>query len=400
MAAPSAPAPSVTAPPVATPPDVVAGAAALTPLLRDRAAEAERLATLPPDVVAALAGAGLFRLMTPAGLGGLELPPPTVFEVIETLARADGSAGWTAMIGNSGLFLAWMDQDLAAGLLDGHADQAMTGTFAPEGRGIVEPGGLRLSGHWTFNSGCPHARLYCAGLMALDGPGPRMIGGRPDWRWAVFPASAATVVPTWEGALGLRGSGSHDVVVDGLLVPEGHTVMPFHEPPRVDSALYRVPFFSVLKMLVVGLPLGIARHALDLVIELARTKVRSGPGPIAEEQDVQIRIGQAEAGVRGARAFVLDEIENLWGLAQAGDRPTDADLARFTLASNAAMQASLAAVDEAFALAGARALYAGDEIGRCWRDLHAAGRHRVFGRSQWEGGAKALMGLEVDRAWL
>jgi indole-3-acetate monooxygenase len=380
--------------------DVLADAVALTPLLRARADEAERRATVPPDVVDALAGAGLFRLLTPRGLGGLELPPPTVFAVVEALARADGSAGWTAMIGNSGLFLAWMDQDLAAGLLAGRPDQAMTGTFAPEGRGVVEPGGLRLAGRWTFNSGCPHARLYSAGLVAFDGAAPRMVGGRPDWRWAVFPGAAATIVPTWEGALGLRGSGSHDVVVEDLLVPEGHTVMPFHEPPRVDSAVYRVPFFSLIKMLIVGLPLGIARHALDLVTELARTKVRSGPGPIAEEQDVQIRIGRAEAGVRAARAFVRDEIEHLWELARAGDRPTDVELGRFTLAANAAMEASLAAVDEAFALAGARALYAGDEIGRCWRDLHAAGQHRVFGRSQWEGGAKALLGLTVDRAWL
>lgn len=378
----------------------VAAAAALAPMLRERADEAERRATLPPEVTAAVAGAGLFRLMTPRGLGGLELPPPTVFEVIETVARADGSAGWTTMIGNSGMFLAWMDQGLAADLLGGHADQAMTGAFAPEGRGVVEPGGLRLSGRWTFNSGCPHARLYSAGLMALDGPGPRMVDGRPDWRWAVFPASDAAIVSTWEGALGLRGSGSHDVVVDGLLVPEGHTVMPFHEPPVVDSALYRVPFFSLIKMLMVGLPLGIARHALDLAAELARTKVRSGPGPLAEEQDVQIRLGLAEAAVRSARAYVVDEMGGLWARAQAGSRPADVELGRFTLAVNTAMQASLAAVDEAFALGGARALYAGDEIGRCWRDLHAAAQHRAFGRAQWQGGAKALMGLEVDRAWL
>ncbi|GAA4542728.1 acyl-CoA dehydrogenase family protein [Pseudonocardia xishanensis] len=380
--------------------DPVAAAAALTPLLRERAAEAERLATLPPDVVSAVTDAGLFRLWTPRGLGGAELPPPVMFRVIETLAAADGSAGWATMIGNSGLFLAWMDQDLAAGLLDGRPEHAMTGTFNPEGRGVPEPGGLRLSGRWVFNSGCPHARLYSTGFLAMDGPRPRMVDGRPDWRWAVYPAAVATIVPAWEGALGLRGSGSHDVVVEGVLVPEGHTVMPFYEPPVVDSALYRVPFFSLIKMMMVAVPLGIARHALDLLGELARTKVRSGPGPLAEEQDVQIRIGLAEAGLRGARAHVLDEMESLWARALAGDVPSDAERGRFTLAVNAALQASLVAVDEAFTLAGARALYADDEIQRCWRDLHATAQHRVFGRAQWQGGAKALLGLEIDRAWL
>jgi len=380
--------------------DPVAAAAAITPLLRERAAEAERAATLPADVVAAVTEAGLFRLWTPRGLGGAELPPPVMFSVVETLATADGSAAWATMIGNSGLFLAWMDQDLAAGLLDGHPEHAMTGTFSPEGRGIPEPGGLRLSGRWVFNSGCPHSRLFCTGYLTYDGPRPRMLDGRPDWRWAVYPAASATIVPAWEGALGLRGSGSHDVVVEDVLVPEGHTVMPFYEPPVVDSALYRVPFFSLLKMMMAAVPLGIARHALDLLAELARTKVRSGPGPIAEEQDVQIRIGLAEAGLRGARAHVLDEMAGLWAKALAGDEPTDAELGRFTLAVNAALQASLVVVDEAFALAGARALYAGDEIQRCWRDLHAVAQHRVFGRAQWQGGAKALLGLEVDRAWL
>jgi alkylation response protein AidB-like acyl-CoA dehydrogenase len=380
--------------------DPLASVVALTPLLRERAAEAERLTCLPPDVATAIADAGLFRLWTPRGLGGLEIDPPQMFGVVEALAVADGSAAWTTMIGNAGTFLAWMDQDLAADLLDGHPERAMTGTFNPESRAVPEPGGLRMSGRATFNSGCPHARLFCNGVLVFDGPRPRMVAGRPDWRLAVYPAAAATIVPTWAGAMGLRGSGSHDVVVEGLLVPEGHTVMPFHEPPVVDSALYRVPFFSLIKMLMVGLPLGIARHALNLVGELARTKVRSGPGPIAEEQDVQIRIGMAEAGLRSARAHVLDELEALWATAQAGDLPADADRARFTLAVNAALQASVAAVDEAFALAGARALYDGDEIQRCWRDLHAVALHRVFGRAQWEGAAKALLGLEVDRAWL
>ncbi|MCW0213742.1 MAG: acyl-CoA dehydrogenase family protein [Pseudonocardia sp.] len=380
--------------------DLVARAAGLGPLLRERAAEAESAATLPRDVVSAIADAALFRLTLPRGLGGVEADPVTVLHVVETLARADGSAAWTTVIGNSGLFLAWMDQGLAADLLADDPGAAMTGTIAPEGRGIPEPGGLRVGGRWTFNSGCPHAALFCNGLLVMDGPRPRMVGDRPDWRWAVYPARHATIIPTWTGAMGLRGTGSHDVAVDGLFVPDGHTVMPFHDPPVADGALYRMPFFSLLKSMLVGIPLGIARHALDEFTDYARTKVRNGPGPIAEEADVQIRLGIAEAAVAGARAHVLDELGRMWQAVLAGDRPPDADLARLTLAVNAAMQACLGAVDETFALAGAHCLYAGDTIQRCWRDVHAAAQHRAVGRAQWQGGAKALLGLDVDRAWL
>jgi alkylation response protein AidB-like acyl-CoA dehydrogenase len=394
----------MSAPPVipaaVTADDLVARAFELGPLLRERADAAEAAATLPEDVVTAIADAGFFRLTLPRGLGGREVEPTIFMPIVEALARADGSAAWATVIGNSGLFLAWMDQDLAAGLLAGNPDAAMTGTLGPEGRGIPEAGGLRVSGRWAFNSGCPHAALFSGGLLVMDGPAPRMVGSRPDWRWAVYPAEHAEILPTWTGAMGLRGTGSHDVVLDALLVPEGHTVMPFYEPPVADGPLYRMPFFSLLKALMVGIPLGVARHALDEFAGYARTKVRNGPGPIAEEDDVQIRLGMAEAAVRGARAHVLDEIEGMWRTVLAGDEPTDTDRARLTLAVNATLQASLGAVDEVFALAGAHSLYAGDTIQRCWRDLHAAAQHRAFGRAQWQGGAKALLGLEVDRAWL
>ena len=404
MSAPAvAPVPSRGEPTTAPGVSSVDAAVALGPLLRRRAAAAEAASSQPSDVVAAIEDAGLFRLGTPAGLGGLEVEPPAIVETIEAVSRADGSAGWTTLIGNSGLFLAWMDQGLAAGLLDGHPEAAMTGAIAPEGRAVPEPGGLRLSGRWRFMSGCPHARVFSSGFLVTDGPGtgpPRMIGDRPDWRWAVYPATAAEIVPTWTDAVGLRGTGSHDVVVEGLLVPEGHTVMPFYDPPVVDGALFRMPFFSLLKVLLVGVPLGVARHALDAFGEYARTKVRSGPGPIAAEDDVQIRYGIAEASVRAARAHVLDEVRRMWATVQAGDDPTDADRGALTLAVSGAFRTCLAAVDDLFALAGAGALYAGDEIQRCWRDLHAAAAHRAVGRAQWQGGAKALLGLPVDRAWL
>src|ERR1700722_4375514 len=114
--------------------EIFARADALAPEFRARAAEAEANRTMPADLAAKVKGAGLFRLSLPASLGGWEADPITIFEVIEKLSHADGSAGWSALIGCSPVFIAWLGPSVAAKLLDRNPDICTTGVFAPLGR--------------------------------------------------------------------------------------------------------------------------------------------------------------------------------------------------------------------------------------------------------------------------
>ena len=179
--------------------ELLARADALAPEFRARAAEGETNRTMPADLAAKVKKAGLFRLSLPASLGGWEADPITIFEVIEKLSYADGSAGWTTLIGCSPLLMAWLDPSVAAGLLGGNPDICTTGVFSPLGRAVPNGNGsFTVDGRWPCNSGCPHSEWFVVGLFVMDGDHPRVVpSGRPDCRFAWFPCAdgrSATMV--------------------------------------------------------------------------------------------------------------------------------------------------------------------------------------------------------------
>ncbi|OBG57565.1 MULTISPECIES: acyl-CoA dehydrogenase family protein [unclassified Mycobacterium] len=362
----------------ANPADV---ARALAPEITRRAAEAEALGTLPIDLVERMRGAGIFRAVQPRSLGGFEVAPVEFIEMIEELARADGSVGWVAAIGaGAPAFTAWLEPAAAAALFGPDADFLAATVFAPTGRAVPDGRGrFAVDGRWPFASGCRHAEWMLGGMFVFDGDAPRMLPGRgPDWRLAFFPRADIEIVDNWD-VLGLRATGSNDVVARGVHVAEEHTISPFFEPARRDGPLWRLPFFTLVGVGLVGVPLGIARRALDEFADLAPTKARAGTfEPLAADPAAQVEFARADAGLKSARAFVLDEAGALWETARAGDPPPLQQRAGFQLAAQQAMRAARHAVDTAFGLAGAGAVHAGHPLQRCFRDLHTAGQHVYF----------------------
>ena len=156
-----------------------------------RAAEGDDLRTMPADLVQRAKSAGLFRINLPRSLGGLELDPLTSIEIFEEISRADGSAGWTIVIGNSTAFFAWLDPAVAKELIAGEYDFVSTSMWAPLGRARPGSGGrLTVSGRWPFNSGCLHASWLQVGVLVTESQAPRLRApGIPDWRFAFVPAA-------------------------------------------------------------------------------------------------------------------------------------------------------------------------------------------------------------------
>ena len=310
--------------PTPTSTDLLERARSLAPALRDRAAEGDRLRHLPDDLAGRIREAGLLRMLMPTALGGIEVDMPTVVEIIEVLSHADGSAGWTTLIGNSSAFFAWLDPDAAAAMLRDAPAPVSTSMFGPHGQAVDNGDGtLTIDGRWPYNSGVTHADWCQVGIMVMDGDRPRLRpDGRPDWRFAFFPRDRATVIDTWD-SLGLRGTGSHDVVVSGLVLPEVHTAMPMFDLPRHDGPLWRLSFWTLITGLMAGFPLGVGRRALDEFTALAVTK-RRGPSPttVAEDHHVQIELARVEGGLRAARSFVLDAVGDCWRTVLAGATPT------------------------------------------------------------------------------
>lgn len=359
-------------------------ARALAPEITRRADEAEALATLPIDLVERLREAGIFRALQPRSLGGFEVAPVEFIQMIEELARADGSTGWIAAIGaGAPAFSAWLEPAVAAELFGSNADFLAATVFAPTGRAVPDSEGrFAVEGRWPFASGCRHAEWLLAGMFVFDGfdsQAPRMIPGQgPDWRLAFFPRADAEIQDNWD-VLGLRATGSNDIVARGLRVAEEHTISPFFQSARHDGPLWRLAFFTLVGVALVGVPLGIARRALDEYTDLATTQTRAGTfEPLAEDPAAQVDFATAEASLRSARAFVLDEASSLWDTACAGDQPSVEQRAGLQLAAQQAMRAARQVVDTTFDLTGARAVHASHPLQRCFRDLHTAGQHVYF----------------------
>jgi alkylation response protein AidB-like acyl-CoA dehydrogenase len=382
--------------------DTLAAARALAPELSDRAQEGELLGTMPADLVEKARDARLFSLMTPGSLGGLELAPRDVIDVLEELCRADGSAGWTIIIGNATAFFTWFEPEVAAALLAGTRPTIGAGSFAPVGTLIPRGGGtFDFSGRWSFVSGCRHADGLFLGGFVMDADHPRMIDGiGPDWRFAYVPADTVTIIDNWDVA-GLRGTGSNDVSVAGVVVDERHTIAPFREPARHDNALARFPLFTLIGVQFAAVPLGIGRRALDELLAIAPTKTRAGSMmPIGDEADVQVSIARADAALRAARAYVGDAVDDAYAAALRGNVPTIEQRARVQVAVQNAMRAGLDAVDLAFAAGGASALRNDNALQRCFRDLHAAAQHVYFSPASWKRYTKVLLGTEREQLFM
>jgi alkylation response protein AidB-like acyl-CoA dehydrogenase len=369
---------------------------ALAAEFSSRARETERLGRLPADLVTEAKGAGVYTMFLPAGLGGLEVEPATFVEVVEELSRADASAGWCTVIGNATSFFAWLDPAVAADLLAGQADICAAGSFSPIGRFTPTGSGrFRLAGNWKFMSGCRHADWVFLGGHVMDGDSPRIVDGRPDWRLTVLRADQVEIIEDWDVA-GLCGTGSHSLTVPpGLEVPEEHTFVPFFDPAPHGGPLWRWPFFTLVGSLLVGHPLGVARRALDEFTAFARTKTRSGAaGTIANEDDAQIALTQAEGDLQSARSFAYDTIGALWETARRGDIPDVDQRARFLLATLQSMRAATNAVTTAYTRAGASAVYADHPLQRCFRDLHVATQHIGFSPTVAKRYAKIRLGID------
>jgi alkylation response protein AidB-like acyl-CoA dehydrogenase len=367
--------------------------AALLPEFRARAAEGDQLRTMPADLVRRARAGGLFRLNLPRSLGGFELDPATTAEIFEEISRADGSAGWTVVIGNSTAFFAWLDPAVAKELIGGDPDFVSTSMWAPLGQAAPDGSGrFAVSGRWPFNSGCPHAAWLQVGVM-VTGSGPPRADGAPDWRFAFVPARSAVIEDTWD-AMGLRGTGSHHLSLPGVQVPAEHLAAPFFESARHDGPLWRIPLITLAAMFLAAVPLGVARRALDEFAAIAASKVR-GPATqsIGHDADAQCQLARAEGTLASARSFLFDTIARIWVTACRGDEPDLGQRALVLLAANQAMRAGTEAIDRVFRLAGADAVYAHHPLQRCFRDVHTAGQHILFSAGRDQAYAKVRLGI-------
>jgi indole-3-acetate monooxygenase len=366
----------------ALPGDPLGGAVATAANHAERSESERRLA---PEVVDALAGAGLFRMLVPRAYGGGEADPAEMVHSIATVARGDGAAGWCVAVAcTSGVLAAYLPEEHAREVYGPDA-RCWGGVFAPKGRATVVGDSLRVTGRWPFTSGIDHCDWLMGGCMVEE-----------EIRLVVFPASDVERIDTWDVA-GLSGTGSHDMAVEDLVVPAGRSASLFVDRPREDGPLYAFPIFGLLSLAIASVALGIARGALDDLLGLAGSKTPAmGTRTLAARADTQGRTARAEARLRSARALVDDAVGEAWSAAVADGAITLEHRAGLRMAASHAMAESAAVVDEAYSLAGGSAIYSSSPLQRRFRDVHVATQHMLVGPSVWELAGRLLLGVPAD----
>lgn len=362
----------------------------------------DRERQLPAELVGDLGDAGFFGMWLPRALGGPELDPLCFLEVIEELSRLDGSLGWCTVIpAGYGRLAGALDESVAREVF-GSGRSVLVGTLNPTGKAVAVAGGYRVTGRWGYGSFIGHGDFVLGNCITHDGSGPRQAsGGGPEFRLAIFPKAQVEVFDVWHVG-GLRGTGSNDYQVSDLFVREEWTIpIPgFFPQPRQPGPLYAVPMLSTFVSCIATAALGIARAAIEALIEIAGGKTPVGSQSVLQEKPfAQVDLARAEALLRGARAYLFDELGRAWKQAVAGTPVSLQQRALVRLAACQATQSAIQAVDLAYALAGGSAIYEGSRLERCFRDIHTAGQHfAVAPMANLEPIGRVLFGLDPGMA--
>jgi alkylation response protein AidB-like acyl-CoA dehydrogenase len=368
-----------------------------------RSAEIERGRRLPPDLVAQLAEAGLFNLCVPRAYGGGEIEPDDFVETLEAVARADGSTGWCVMIGaTSGMVAAYLPDDEARAIY-GAPDVVTGGVFAPRGTATPVDGGFRMNGRWAFASGSQHCAWLMGGCLVRGADGADADVGRdgvPDPKLLLLPAAEVEILDTWTVA-GLCGTGSHDMVVTDVFVPESRAVSLVTDPPRQRGPLYAFPLFGLLAVGIAAVALGLGRAAVDELTSLAGVKTPTGSRRrLAQRSAVQADVAQAEARLRAGRSFLLDAVGAAWTSAGAGDAISLEQRALLRTAATHATREAAAAVDLAYEAGGGTSVYATSPLQRHFRDVHVVTQHVMVAPPTYELAGRVLLGMPTDTTML
>jgi len=370
--------------------DIYANARALSSFLREKSPEIDEARRLPPDVVARIRSAGMFRLMMPKSWGGPELSTIEQVEVIEELSKGNASVAWCVMIGcDSGLFSGYLD-DAAARELYPSLDMATAGHLFPVGRADRVEGGYRINGQWPFGSGITHADVVSAGCMVFSNGAPEMIDARtPRWRVMLAPQSSFEILDTWH-TTGLRGTASNDYRAQDLFIPERHSLT-FAEPAKREGPLWR--HSSTILPKVAGVPLGAARAIVDSFREAMQGKVEMPSMKLYKNLPrIQTAIADAEMILGAARSYVFSALYSNWERLEKKERPTEQERADLWLSRVNVCHSARQVIRMLYDAVGGSAIYAQKgPFDRALRDADTWCQHLVVQRRTLEGVGAMLL---------
>ena len=358
-----------------SPAEVLAGVRDLLPALRERAQETEDARRIPEASIKALQELGFFKLLQPARWGGFEADPVIFYESVKEIASACGSTGWvSSVLGVHPWHLSLFPDAAQRDVWGENNDTRVSSSYAPMGKATPVDGGFNFSGRWSFSSGCDHADwVFVGGIVT---------GDAPDYRTFLLPRADYLIDDVWD-TIGLRGTGSNDIVVDNVFVPE-HRTISFIDmakcrcPGQAEntSPIYKLPFGTTFTTTISTPVVGMAAGAYAAHVEHQRERVRVyGNEKSKDDPFAKVRIATAASEIDAAWLQLKHNITEELEYARAG-KPVPMPL-RLRARRDQVMATgrAISAVDLLFENSGGRALNAGTPIQRFWRDAHAGRVH-------------------------
>ncbi len=342
----------------------------------------ERERQIPQDVIDAMVDLGLFRLLVPRSVGGLEVDYLDYLAIVQAVATADGSTAWCFNQNNIlGTMASLMPEPLAQEIWSDSRSILCNGPPAHSEFKQVD-GGYSVSGRWNFSSGSRHA-TWAVGLERI---------ADPTALTCIIPKGEFTFIDTWQ-VNGLKGTGSFSFEAKDVFVPSSRVYVEA-QTPREDGPLYLIPrslfFGSGFGMVA----LGVARSALDAAIEIATRKKPQEQTLLRDQPAIQRIIGQAEATWGAANAFLNEKAVKLWQKAlDDHDLPLEHRM-ELRLASSHAIRQGAQVADMAYSVFGSSAIFESSPIQRKFQDAHAI-TQQIQGRLEhYDSAGQYLLGFE------
>nr|WP_179657966.1 3-hydroxy-9,10-secoandrosta-1,3,5(10)-triene-9,17-dione monooxygenase oxygenase subunit [Nocardioides panzhihuensis] len=350
----------------------------LLPTIRERAEETERLRVVPESSVKELEEVGFFKLLQPVRFGGLEADPVDFYTCVRDIASACGSTGWvSSVLGVHPWQIALFDDEAQQAVWGEDPDTRVSSSYAPMGKASLTEGGFNLSGRWSFSSGCAHATWVLLGGLVFNDEGQVV-----DFRTFLVPRERYDIVDVWN-VVGLAGTGSNDIVVEDVFIPETFTLS-MAETGRCKGPgqavntgdLYKLQFHSLFTTTITTPIIGMARGAYDEHVTMQQNRVRASYGEKASlDPFAAVRVATASSDIDAAWALLMGNIREQQAHVARGEKIPITQRLRIRRDQVLGTQRAIDAIDLLFEASGGRALANGTPLQRAWRDAHAGRVH-------------------------
>lgn len=360
--------------------DLVARARAMVPALRERSRICVSQRDVPAESIAEFQDAGFFRILQPKRWGGYEMHPNVFFDVQRALAEGCMSTGWMyGVVGCHPYEIALFHEQAQVDVWGEDPSTLVSSSYQPVGKVTVVEGGFRLSGRWGFSTGSVHCKWVVLGAMVP----PSEPGGAPDMRAFLLPRCDYTIdTDSWH-VFGLQGTGSHDIIVDDVFVPEYRTHRSVHgflctNPGQETNPgpLYTLPWAQVFTRSVSTAAFGGARAAISAAIEIAQSRISTNTGKASKSDPFLLAaISKAHAQVTEMEQTLKLTFEDLMGYAERGEPIPMEKRTLYAYNSSAVVRRLADLVDDMMQLLGGRAIYMSSPIIQPWLDLNAGRAH-------------------------